>query len=45
MGIYPEKPWAPAGKAAVITGLAWVAYHIAFELGDDPRTRTRNVVQ
>lgn len=41
MGIYPEKPWTPAGKTVVISGLAWVAYHIAFEPGDDPRLRNK----
>ena len=40
-GIYPEKPWTPAGKAVVVTGLAWLAYHIAIEPGDDPRLREK----
>lgn len=43
-GIYPKKRWHPFGRAAVCAGLGWLAYHIAFEPGDDPRLRASGIV-
>lgn len=43
-GIYPPKPWHPVGRAAVLAFCAWLAHHIAFAPGDDPRLRGQGIV-
>lgn len=43
-GIHPRKRWHPVSRTAVCGGLFWVAYHIAFESGEDPRLRVSGIV-
>jgi hypothetical protein len=48
LGIYPPKPWHAVGRAIIIGGMAgfatWFSHHIAFSPGDDPRSRTLQIL-